>query len=61
MKDQHRLVDFAQPIAEVVLLDRLVLADDSVQWHLAKMLGVVFDPLGMLGDEARIVEIRIAT
>ena len=60
MDDQRRLADVAEPIADIVLLDRLVLADDGMQGHLAEMARVVFDPGWMLGDEASVVEIREA-
>ncbi len=58
--DQHRLADVGQPRAEIVLLDRLVLSNDGVERHLAEMGRVFLHPGGMVGDEARIVEIRVA-
>src|SRR2546423_4658564 len=57
VQDQHRLANLAQAAAKMVLLDRLVLANDGVQRHLAEVLGVLFDPVSVLGDEAGIVEI----
>src|ERR1700682_6383233 len=57
MDDEHRLADFAEPVADMMLFDRLVLADDGMEGHLAEMARVFFDPVGMFGDEARIVEI----
>ena len=60
MQDQDRLPDLAQAIAVVVLFDRLVLADDRVKWHLAEVLGILGNPLGVVENEMRLVEIRIA-
>jgi len=60
MDDEYWLADLAQPLAEVVSLDSLVLANDGVQRHLAEMRRVFLDPVGMFGDEAHVVEIGIA-
>src|SRR3989440_114927 len=60
MDDQHRLMDFAEPITQVVLFDGLVLADDGMKRHLPEVARVFFDPVGMLGNEAGGIETGIA-
>src|SRR5207253_4278415 len=60
VQDQHRLPDVAQAIAKVMPLDCLVLADDRVKRHLAKVSGILGDPFGLLEKEMWLVEIRVA-
>src|SRR5258708_32125764 len=54
--DQHGLANFAEPITQIVLFDRLVLADDGMEGHLPKMARVFMDPAGMRGNEAGGIE-----
>src|SRR2546423_5640432 len=61
VQDQHRLPDVAQATAKVVVLDRLVLADDRVKRHLAKVAGILCNPFGIAEDEMWLVEIRVAS
>src|SRR5256714_15681242 len=51
VQDQHRLPDVAQAIAKVMPLDRLVLADDRVKRHLAKVSGILRPPPRVGEDE----------
>src|ERR1700694_5507184 len=41
----------------MVVFSRLVLADTGMEGHLAEMARFFLDPVGMLGDEPRVVEI----
>src|SRR2546427_5961800 len=60
VQDQYGLPDVAQAIANVVMPDGLVLANDRVERHLAKALGVLGHPLGVVENEMWLVEIRVA-
>jgi len=60
VQDQYGLPDVAQAIANVVMPDGLVLANDRVERHLAKALGVLGHPLGVVENEVSLVEIRVA-
>jgi len=56
VQDQYGLPDVAQAIANVVMPDGLVLANDRVERHLAKALGVLGHPLGVVENEMWLVE-----
>src|SRR2546423_3513908 len=60
VQDQYRLPDVAQAIAKVMLLDRLVLADDRVKRHLAKVPSILGHPLRVVEDEMWLREIPVA-
>ncbi len=53
--------DLRQPVAAAMVADRLVLAMDGEERHLAEMPRIVLDPFGMVADERGVVELRIAT